>query len=270
MHGTAGNQNITKPKAIVLRTAGTNCDYETKAALELAGAAAERVHINRLINRDIALSDYQILAIPGGFSYGDDIASGKILANELKYRLGDMVREFDATGKPIIGICNGFQVLVKMGLLPGDKYYKLNTTLTFNDSGFFECRWVYLKKSNTKGSRLWLEGLPDVFPLPVAHGEGKFITMDKTVLDAIEGNKQVIVRYSDTACETAAYPLNPNGSANNIAGICNAKGNVFGLMPHPERFVYRWQHPDHRSGFSDDDGFGPGLKIFKNAVHSVK
>jgi phosphoribosylformylglycinamidine synthase len=234
-------------KAIIIRTAGTNCDAETQAAFELAGAQAERVHINRIIRKEVRLSDYQILAVPGGFSYGDDIASGKILANELKNRLGNEMKEFADSGKPIIGICNGFQVLVKMGLLPNDNNFTQTVTLSFNDSDKFECRWVHLK---TEGSRkkevgrktncLWTKGLPEVFSLPIAHGEGKFITKDEKILHELEHRNQVVFRY----CE------NPNGSVHDIAGICNPKGNILGMMPHPERFVYKWQTPPARAGTS--------------------
>jgi phosphoribosylformylglycinamidine synthase len=260
---------MSKPRAIVIRTAGTNCDKETARAFELAGAVAERVHINRLISGEKDLSAYDLMAVPGGFSYGDDIASGKILANELKNKLGDQIKEFALQGKPIIGICNGFQVLVKMGLLPEPKSFAQTVTLTFNDSDKFECRWIYLRteKKNGKTKSLWTRGLPAVIPLPVAHGEGKFIAADKAALSAIEKNDQVVFRYSDGNGNNAGYPANPNGAMNGIAGICNGKGNVFGLMPHPERFVYRWQHPN-RAGI-EDTASGWGLKIFQNAVEYV-
>lgn len=259
---------MKKPKVIIIRTAGTNCDIETKAAFELSGASVERVHINSLISGEKKLSSYQILAIPGGFSYGDDIASGKILANELKYKLGDLVREFALSGKPIIGICNGFQVLVKMGLLPDNKNFIQNTTLTYNDSDKFECRWVYLKRE-AEAKSFWAKDLPEIISLPVAHGEGKFVAENKNILDAIEKNNQVIFRYTDALGKSAVYPLNPNGAVNSIAGITNDKGNVFGLMPHPERFVYKWQHPC-RSAVQENSENGWGLQIFKNAVNYVK
>lgn len=261
-----------QPKAIIIRTAGTNCDFETKAAFELAGAPADRVHINRIIDGSVRLLDYQILAIPGGFSYGDDIASGKILANELKCRLGDALQTFALAGKPVIGICNGFQVLVKMGLLPDPTSLRQTTTLTFNDSDRFESRWVYLKRQpaprgKSASACLWTRGLPDVIPLPVAHGEGKFVTVDARTLSALEKNNQVVFRYCDEQGDDAAYPLNPNGAVNAIAGIMNTAGNVFGLMPHPERFVFRWQHPSRQG---PDGEYGWGLKIFENAVSIVQ
>ncbi len=261
---------MAKPKAIVIRTAGTNCDCETKAAFELAGATAERVHINRLISGEVKLSDYQILAIPGGFSYGDDIASGKILANELKYKLGGKLQEFAQAGKPIIGICNGFQVLVKMGLLPDETKFQQTTTLTFNDSEKFECRWINLKTVHASGKKSdcpWTLDVPDIIQLPIAHGEGKFIASDDKTLEDIENNGQVVFRYCDVNGKLARYPYNPNGSANSIAGICSKKGNVFGLMPHPERFVFSYQHPSRKS--MDGGQYGWGLTIFKNAVNMI-
>jgi len=286
---------MLKPKVIILRTAGTNCDYETQAAFELAGSQAERIHINRLISGEIKLSDYQILAIPGGFSYGDDIASGKILANELKYKLGEPLKEFASAGKPIIGICNGFQVLVKMGLLPGSAISPFSkggskgdylpsaaiqqtTILTLDDSDKFECRWIHLKTINNKQLTInnerqvkciWVGNMPEIISLPVAHGEGKFVAMDKNVLAALEKNDQVVFRYSDREGKPAGYPLNPNGAVNEIAGICNQKGNVFGLMPRPERFVYLWQHPNRERASSKSE-YGWGLQIFKNAVNFVQ
>jgi phosphoribosylformylglycinamidine synthase len=263
---------MKKIKAIILRTAGTNCDFETAAAFELAGAKAERVHINRLISGEVKLEDYQIMAVPGGFSYGDDIASGKILANELKNMLGSQIQEFASDGKPVIGICNGFQVLVKMGLLPDEVSFTQTITLTFNESDKFECRWVNLTATIISNLRfqikpnncIWTKKLPKVFQLPVAHGEGKFVAADKRTLDNIENNNMVVFRYCDASGKKAQYPLNPNGATNSIAGISNKKGNVFGLMPHPERYVYALQHPS-RTG-QPNSQYGWGLQIFKNAV----
>ncbi len=255
------------PKAIILRTAGTNCDYETAAAFELAGAKAERVHINRLISGEVKLADYQIMAVPGGFSYGDDIASGKILANELKNKLGAHIQKFASDGKPVIGICNGFQVLVKMGLLPDEVSFSQTTTLTFNDSDKFECRWINLG-ANKKNKSFWVKGLPPVIQLPVAHGEGKFLAGTKKTLSDLEKNNMVAFRYVDKSGKPAAYPLNPNGAVNAIAGISNKKGNVFGLMPHPERYVYALQHPS-KIGQPKNE-FGWGLQMFVNAVAYVK
>ncbi|MCX5781618.1 MAG: phosphoribosylformylglycinamidine synthase I [Elusimicrobia bacterium] len=256
-----------KPKAIIIRTAGTNCDWETQKALEFSGADAERIHVNQLINKKIKLFDYQILVIPGGFSYGDDIASGKILANEIKCKLGNEIKAFALSGKPILGICNGFQILVKMGLLPDPENIVQTTTLTFNDSDKFECRWINLKKEKTQC--IWTKTLPEIIPLPVAHGEGKFIAADKKALNALEEKNQIVFRYVNEKGNPGGYPFNPNGAQNNIAGICNIKGNILGLMPHPERFIYRWQHPT-RQIKGDGTEAGWGLEIFKNAVNYVK
>jgi len=260
---------MAKPRTLIIRTAGTNCDYETKMAFELAGSTTVRVHINDLISGKEKLSNYQLLAIPGGFSYGDDIASGKILANEVKNKLGAQIREFAFLGKPIIGICNGFQVLVKMGLLPDEKTFSQSTTLTFNDSDKFECRWVKLQKAQKKTLCIWTKDLPEFIELPVAHGEGKFVAANKLTLEELEKNNQVVLRYSDGVAPTDKFPLNPNGSQNAIAGICNKKGNVFGLMPHPERYIWKIQHPS-RKGVGAKGGHGDGLQIFINAVNYVK
>ena len=178
---------MPRPKVLILRTAGTNCDQETAFAFSKVGAEVDLLHINRLFRSQKILEDYQILSIPGGFSYGDDIAAGKILANELRYRLIGGIKKFIASGKLIIGICNGFQVLVKSGLLPGNADLTPEASLIINDSGKFEDRWIYLKSPVT-GHRssvkcIWTKGLPEIIYLPVAHGEGKFVTKDKEVLE---------------------------------------------------------------------------------------
>lgn len=261
-------KTMNKPKVIIVRTAGTNCDYELQTAFEICGSNVDRVHINELIENKDKILSYDILAIPGGFSYGDDIASGKILANELKNKLGDNIKKFALSKKPIIGICNGFQVLVKMGLLPEPDNFEQTATLSYNDSNKFECRWVYLKTEKTDGNTkcIWTKNLPDIISLPVAHGEGKFVA-DDTVLKNIEENNQVVFRYSTYDGQYPKYPLAPNGSFNQIAGICNKDGNVFGLMPHPERYIYKLQHPA-RQGY--DDEYGWGKKIFQNAIDFLK
>ncbi|MCA6070165.1 MAG: phosphoribosylformylglycinamidine synthase I [Endomicrobium sp.] len=261
---------MKKVKVLILRTAGTNCDYETQAAFELCGASAERVHINSLIEKKDKIFKYDILAFPGGFSYGDDIASGKILANEVKNKLGDKIKKFALSGNPVIGICNGFQVLVKMGLLPDPKLFKQISTLSYNDSDKFECRWVYLKtekKTKNESNCIWTKNLPDIISLPIAHGEGKFIPADKKLLESLNKNNQIVFRYSAKGGGKPDYPLAPNGSIEHIAGICNVKGNVFGLMPHPERYVYALQHPAKESF---DGEYGWGKVIFQNAVDFVK
>jgi len=254
-----------RPRVIVLRTAGTNCDYETAHAFRLSGAEVDLVHINQLIRGEKELSPYQILALPGGFAYGDDIAAGKILANELKYKLRDSVEKFIEDGKLMIGICNGFQVMVKAGLLP--KFNGISdfqeTTLYNNDSGKFECRWVYLKAVENNKC-VFTKNIKPIIYLPVAHGEGKFTTINKDILDKIENNGQVVFRYVDADGNIAGYPWNPNGSDRSIAGICDATGRIFGMMPHPERFLIKYNHPRWTRENLDEEG--DGLAIYRNGV----
>lgn len=270
--------NMKKPKVIVLRTAGTNCDQETAFAFSLAEADVEMVHINELARDEKFIKDYQILAIPGGFTYGDDIASGKILANEIKYKLGEELRNFINSGKLMIGICNGFQVLVKSGILPGLDIGKIEATLSFNDSGSFIDKWVYLKvedreqrtpldfvprlcSGQARGREdrcIWTKGLKETIYLPIAHGEGKFIPRDKKVLNQLKKNGQIVFRYSD----------NPNGSVDDIAGICDTTGRILGMMPHPERHILGTQHPRWtREGLKKS---GDGFKIFENAIRYAR
>lgn len=261
---------MKRPKVCILRTAGTNCDKETAFAFSKAGALPELTHINRLFDGQNSLSDYQILAIPGGFSYGDDIAAGKILANELRYKLIDDMRKFIKDGKLIIGICNGFQVLVKSGLLPGNNDLTQVATLIINDSGKFEDRWVYLRPPGS-GRRapvrcVWTKDLPEIIYLPVAHGEGKFITEDKAILERLKKNRQVVFQYCDEKGSLAGYPSNPNGSMDNIAGICDETGRILGLMPHPERHIVVRQHPRWQGTRKKGDG----IRIFKNGVEYAR
>jgi phosphoribosylformylglycinamidine synthase len=255
---------LMKPKVCVLRTAGTNCDKEAAFAFSKAGADSELTHINSLFRREMSLNDYHILVIPGGFSYGDDIAAGKILANELRFKLSNDIRKFISDGKLIIGICNGFQVLVKSGLLPGNNELTQETSLIINDSGKFEDRWVYLKSSRSKC--VWTKNLPEVIYLPVAHGEGKFITKDESVLQRLKNNGQVVFSYCDENGGLSGYPFNPNGSTDSIAGICDETGRILGLMPHPERHVEVSQHPRRPKGQKQGDG----LQIFLNGIDYVR
>ena len=260
---------MKKAKVIVLRTAGTNCDYETVHAFRMVGADVDLIHINRLIRGDAELSPYQILAIPGGFSYGDDIAAGKILANELKYKLREPVEQFVADGKLIIGICNGFQVMVKAGLLPGFNGISdvQETTIYTNDSGKFECRWVYLKHTDNDKC-VFTRNIKDAIYLPIAHGEGKFTTVDENTLDALEAGDQIVFKYVDPEGNYAGYPWNPNGSDRHIAGISDATGRIFGMMPHPERYLSKYNHPRWtREDLLDE---GDGVAIFRNAVEYAK
>jgi phosphoribosylformylglycinamidine synthase subunit PurQ / glutaminase len=246
---------LRKPKIIVLRTAGTNCDKETASAFKMAGGEPELVHINELSRDEKFLKDYQILAIPGGFTYGDDIASGKILANEIKYKLNKDLKNFINSGKLIIGICNGFQVLVKAGILPGINSGAMEATLSFNDSGSFIDKWVELDCARTC---VWTKALKEKIYLPIAHGEGKFIPRNKGVLNNLKKSGQIVFRYID----------NPNGSIDDIAGICDTTGRVLGMMPHPERHVIGTQHPRWtREGLKE---FGDGFAIFKNGVDYIK
>lgn len=281
---------MRRPKVCVLRTAGTNCDKETAFAFKKAGAEVELVHINRFAAGEKELTQYQILALPGGFSYGDDIAAGKILANELRFKLSEDIKKFIADGKLIIGICNGFQILVKAGLLPGNDNFEQEASLIINDSGKFEDRWVYLKSQKpftckqVKGVKskkcIWAKDLPEIIYLPVAHGEGKFVVKDKNILVRLKKNNQIIFQYCDEKGELTGYPDNPNGSMENIAGICDDTGRILGLMPHPERHIFFTQHPrwtsDQRpclagrqaatSGKSNSDG----LQIFYNGVNYAR
>ncbi|MHC4981604.1 MAG: phosphoribosylformylglycinamidine synthase I [Planctomycetota bacterium] len=247
---------MARPKALVLRAAGTNCDRETKYALELAGFEANRVHVFRLMENPPALREYQFLVIPGGFSYGDDVAAGKILANQMLHHLAEELNEFLAAGKLVLGICNGFQVMIKSGLLPWGKVapgeVHRDVTLAWNDSGLFEDRWVHLRCDSEK-----CVFLPkgEIIALPIAHGEGKFIPRDATVLDALREDGQVSVRYVDARGNPGPYPINPNGSVDDIAGICDRTGRAMGLMPHPERFIDLTHHPRWtRGGISRADG----------------
>lgn len=252
-------------KALVLRTAGTNCDKESVFALQTAGAEVELLHINQ-IKESNQLDSYQILCVPGGFSYGDDLGAGKILSLELMLWFKDQLKKLIDKGGLIIGICNGFQVLVKTGILP-DLDFRQKVTLTFNNSARFEDRWVYLRipDGDRPARKVWLKDLPDKISLPIAHGEGKFFT-DTLTLDAIEANKQVSLRYVDNEGESAKYPFNPNGSLNDIAGITDVTGRVLGLMPHPERcvFTHHWPH------WKEKDKPAFGLKIFENAINYFK
>jgi phosphoribosylformylglycinamidine synthase len=255
-------------RAIVLRAPGTNCDEETAAAWQRAGADVAIWHVGRLVEAPQSLDNCAILTIPGGFSYGDDLGAGRILATKLRSYLGDALERFHARGGLILGICNGFQVLVKAGLLPGGTGTSI-ATLTHNESGRFEARWVRL--TPTPGRSPFITSA-DPVELPVAHGEGRFILSDPAALPALEATGQVVLRYVDASGRpTQDYPANPNGSPGAVAGICDPTGRIFGLMPHPERHIDRLQHPRWtRGGASPDDHEGDGLRIFRNAVAAVR
>ena len=248
-----------KPKICILRTDGTNCDEELFYAFEKFGGAPAYIHVNQLRTKDKKLRNFQILALPGGFAYGDDVASGKILAVELISFLKDQLTEFITKKGLILGICNGFQVLVRTGLLPFSHIGKMDVTLAPNDSGHFECRWIKIKIEKSRcvflNSKTFTPGVKElytpgvwksVFELPVNHGEGKFYADAKTI-KKIENENLVVFRYvNENSKPTQLYPVNPNGSFNAIAGVCDPTGRILGLMPHPEKFVDVTQHPNWR------------------------
>ena len=276
------------PRVAVLFGFGINCDHETKAVFELAGAEAHRIHVNRFISGDSTLAEFDILAVPGGFSFGDHLGSGRLLGNRMRFAMRDALRDFVDAGKPIIGICNGFQVLVKTGLLPGPDAgqspdFVQRGSLGLNDSGRYEDRWVTLE-FDPNSPCIWTKGMTRM-TCPVRHGEGKYIMPTLQALEALSTNHQLTVRYVDPSTavgeglsDTALpYPLSPNGSMRNVAGICDATGLVFGLMPHPEANYARWLHPDHTRGTAPvgkgdalDSWEGEGLQMFRNAVEYVK
>ncbi|MFW6146460.1 MAG: phosphoribosylformylglycinamidine synthase I [Planctomycetota bacterium] len=249
---------MATPRALVLRTAGTNCDRETLYALDRAGFQAERVHVLRAIDSPATLDEGQLLVIPGGFSYGDDVSAGKILANQMLHHLGEVLRRFVAADKLMLGICNGFQVLIKAGLLPEPSVDAATAghavTLAWNDNGQFVDRWVHLR-ADSDVCLFVRKG--DVITLPVAHGEGKVVCRDDDVLGRLRGGDQVALRYCDADGATGTPGANPNGSVDAIAGLCDPTGRILGLMPHPERFVDVVQHPTWtRGGVTAADGLG--------------
>lgn len=253
---------MKSPKVLILRAAGTNCDLETENAFKSVGGAPERVHIGALRSGKAKLMSYDILVIPGGFSYGDDVAAGRILANQVRVYLKDL-RQFIRLGRPVIGICNGFQVLVKAGILPTSNTADQTASFTFNESAKFESRWVHLR-INTQSSCIFFKGLPEMIELPVAHGEGKLVLRSPRVLEDLKKNKSIAMQYVDDGGKLAGYPYNPNGSIFNIAALSNPEGNCLGLMPHPERFTAIHHHPNWtRQTFMKN---GVGLEMFRNAV----
>ena len=265
----------TKPNVLVLTGFGLNCDHETAYAFELAGAAARRVHINTLISGDVRLDDFQILVFGGGFSWGDDHGAGVIQAVRLKTNLGDRLLAFVGADKLVIGICNGFQTLVNLGLLPGidGDYTRRSVALTHNDCGNFRDQWVHLTM-DAKSPCVWTRGI-EAIDLPIRHGEGKFYAADET-LTTLADNHQLCVRYAlpDGRPAGGEFPHNPNGSLMDVAGICDPSGRIFGLMPHPEAYNHRVNHPDwtrerereRRSGATRSKTTGEGIRLFENAV----
>ena len=252
------------PRVLVLRAPGTNCDRETAFAFERAGGQTSLRHINRLLENPRLPQDFQILCIPGGFSYGDDIAAGRILANQIRHHLRDAILEFQAAGKLILGICNGFQVLIKSGVLLADDDRGALATLAWNDSGRYEDRWVQLTVDG--GRCVFLQEVCSVY-LPVAHAEGKFVARDDATLTDLAGRGQLVLRYTGRARradEHVPYPENPNGSQANVAGMCDPTGRVLGMMPHPERHIDPTQHPRWTRGELQEQG--DGFVVFQNAV----
>jgi phosphoribosylformylglycinamidine synthase I len=260
---------MAQPRVLILRSPGTNCDEETVYAFERAGAAVERMHVNRLLEEPRALAPFQILCLAGGFSYGDDVAAGRIAANQLRHHLAPQMAQFIAAGKLVLGICNGFQILLKAGML-------LNplpdgaapATLTWNASGKFEDRWVPLHVASAKS--VFFAGIETLY-LPVAHAEGKFVPGSQHVFDQLEAGGQLVLRYGQsngnaprTLAPRVEYPENPNGSLADVAGVCDETGRVCGLMPHPERFIDPTQHPRWTRGPLAPEG--QGLRVFRNAV----
>jgi len=271
-------------RALVLTGYGLNCDYETDFSLQLAGAHSERVHINELIpseksNARVTLDKYHILVLGGGFSWADDHGAGVIMASKLRYNIGEQIEKFIGEGKLIIGICNGFQALVNLGLLPGfdGDYHSRKVALTYNDSGNFVDRWVTLRAQENSVC-IFTKGI-STLELPVRHGEGKFYAK-KEIIDRLIKNNQVVIRYADEEGRPAQgrWPFNPNGSLYDIAGVCDSTGRIFGVMPHPEAYNHYTNHPDWtrkkeelaRMGKEIETEEGEGITIFRNAVKYIR
>jgi phosphoribosylformylglycinamidine synthase len=270
-------------RVAVLFGFGINCDRETAAVFNMVGGSSERLHVNHLVQGNRSLEEFDILAVPGGFSFGDHLGSGRLLGNRLRFALREQLQKFVSSGKPIIGICNGFQALVKTGLLPGPENASLEpdliqrASLTLNNTGRYEDRWVTLE-FDSKSPCIWTKGIQRI-ECPVRHGEGRFVMPTDAELDRLSSNHQLTVRYVDQSTESGSglsdvllpFPMSPNGSMRNIAGICDPTGLVFGLMPHPEAFYTMWLHPEHTSmKLNEEEWEGSGLQIFRNAVEYVR
>jgi phosphoribosylformylglycinamidine synthase len=260
-----------KPKALVLQVHGSNRDLDVMDALSLAGADPTGIPLNELRMNKTLLSDFQLLVVPGGFSYADALGAGKLLALDLASYFADEIAVFVDSGKPVIGICNGFQALVKSGILPGEtkeerRKNDAGATLTFNAEGHFECRWVNL--APVSQTCIWTKDLEDNITCPIAHGEGNFQASKTFPLSSFVESDQIALTYTypNGAPANGDYPANPNGSLLDIAGICNPQGNVLGLMPHPENHIHVWQNPRHTRGETS----GSGLKLFANGVKYAK
>jgi phosphoribosylformylglycinamidine synthase I len=271
---------VKQVRAVVISGNGTNCEREVANACRLAGAeVVDIVHVAELLSGHVRLDDYHFLNLAGGFLDGDDLGSAKAGANRLIHAaikhseetLSDQLQRFIADGKLIMGVCNGFQLMTKMGLLPalGGDYKKQSTTLTFNDGGRFEDRWCYLKVDQ-ESPCVFTRGLHGIY-LPVRHGEGKFVVESDRLLQEMEVKHLVVVKYSDADYKSPVmeYPLNPNGSIAAIAGVCDESGRLFGLMPHPEAYIHRTHHPrwTREPGLPED---GMGLSLYRNAIRYVR
>jgi phosphoribosylformylglycinamidine synthase len=244
----------SRPRALVVRAPGTNCDRETALALELAGAEVEAVHVERLLaGGGPGVEDFGLVVLPGGFSFGDHLGAGALWAHRLE-AMGEALTRFVEGGRPLLGICNGFQALLRLGLLEGG-------SLAPNASGRFECRWIWMRRPREATSPL-LEGIERI-AMPVAHGEGRFVARDAPSLAALEASGRAGLVYCDAEGACGAYPTNPNGSQGDVAALTNAAGNVLGLMPHPERNVSFGQAPAGRDE-------GAGLVIFQNALRMAR
>ena len=258
-------------RALIITGYGLNCEAETEAAFRLAGAQAEQVHLNDLLDGSRSLDDFHILAFIGGFAFGDHLGAGTVFATRVKYRMGEDLARFVEEGKLVVGICNGFQTLVKLGLLPGfgGSLFDRSVTLSWNDTGVFRDAWVRVR-ANPRSPCVFTRGL-DLLDLPVRHGEGKFVARDQATLDRVVSENLVALQYADPATgePTEAFPHNPNGSAAAVAGICNPSGRIFGLMPHPEAYLFPENHPQwpRRPVAIDPAAEGQGVRLFRNAVN---
>lgn len=256
---------MARPRVFIVRAPGTNCDQETAYAFEKAGAAPEVFHLNRWLESPHRADDFQIICFPGGFSFGDDVAAGRMVAVRMQKLLADSLQSFIQKDRLVLGICNGFQILIKSGLLlKPDAAGRPIGTLDWNDHGRYEDRWVKVAADQTHC--VFLRGV-EKMELPIAHAEGKFECIDEATLGRLKANGQLALRYVSESItdEQLPFPINPNGSTLNVAGICDETGRVFGLMPHPERHIDVTHHPSwtRRKGQCEK---GDGMIIFENAV----
>jgi phosphoribosylformylglycinamidine synthase len=277
----AGTMKLKDINIAVIRIEGTNCEQESYDAFKRLGASPEFVHLKQLLNIDCNtdetrnILDYHCLMIPGGFSAGDYIRAGAIFAARIKSQLQSQLKEFVSQDRPILGVCNGFQVLTELGLLPGFEEIIRpvpDACLYLNDSNRFECRPTLLKHEN-RGACVFTSKIPrnDIRLIPSAHAEGKLLfplEKQEQYLKTLEKNDQIVFRYVDPHGNYAGYPWNPNGSPMNIAGICNPQGTVFGMMPHPERTYYKYQHQDW-TATGLDNNIGDGRAIFESVLHYI-